>query len=433
MASPAQLSPSAVTIPPPELHEATILDNATALGEEVRCVIPSLDPLLATDPMPWPVVTTSEGSFYPKKGERAQLAYPIDGPPVIHWWEPGERSPDKAISGERGPEGKEGSEGPKGETGATGPTGPEGPKGEKGATGATGATGAEGPQGKEGPAGAASTEDWKASCRAATTANITISTALNNADTLDGVTLATGDRVLVKNQTTTKENGIWVVGVTPARATDADAAGELSGGTSVYVEEGTVNKRRVFTILTAGSITPGTTSHEWTQLQGRDFGLVEALPSTEAVKGDRCTYKAATGVYWELVYTEEATYPWAKVGGPPLRTLESTKRETTSATYQTTGAPSVTVPLAAAARFSLGVENAISVAATKEARMGLFLNTVETANVNCLVTTLSNPGPAVTVQTIAAGKAAQARYKSDGTNNASFFSMYIEVDPLRVG
>src|SRR5690348_17091598 len=61
----------------------------------------------------------------------------------------------------------------------------------------------------------AGSNSFKEPCRAATTANITISTALNNADVLDGVTLATGDRVLVKNQTTEKENGIYIVGVTP--------------------------------------------------------------------------------------------------------------------------------------------------------------------------------------------------------------------------
>jgi hypothetical protein len=146
-------------------------------------------------------------------------------------------------------------------------------------TGDKGQEGPEGKEGKEGAAGApgvASTEDWKASCRAATTANITIATALNNGDTLDGVVLATGDRVLVKNQTTKKENGIWVVGVTPARATDADAAGELSGGTVTYVEEGTVNAKRVFKIITHGSITPGTTEHEWEALVPKQtFGSTE--------------------------------------------------------------------------------------------------------------------------------------------------------------
>jgi hypothetical protein len=105
--------------------------------------------------------------------------------------------------------------------------------------------------------------DVKASVRAATTADITIATALNSGDSLDGVTLSNGDRILVKNQTDKAENGIWVVAATPARAGDADGAGELSGGSFVFVEEGTANADTGWVITTNGSITPGTTAHDW--------------------------------------------------------------------------------------------------------------------------------------------------------------------------
>lgn len=81
----------------------------------------------------------------------------------------------------------------------------------------------------------------KQACRAATTANITIATALNNGDTLDGVTLATSDRVLVKNQTDPTENGIYVVAASPARATDFDGWSEIPGSV-VSVLEGTANE-----------------------------------------------------------------------------------------------------------------------------------------------------------------------------------------------
>ena len=82
--------------------------------------------------------------------------------------------------------------------------------------------------------------DVKDSCVAATTANITISTALNNGDTLDGVSLSTNDRVLVKDQSTQSENGIYVVGSSPARAADL-AAGADAAGFFTFVEQGTVN------------------------------------------------------------------------------------------------------------------------------------------------------------------------------------------------
>jgi hypothetical protein len=67
--------------------------------------------------------------------------------------------------------------------------------------------------------------DWKASVRAATTSDITLSSDLENGDVVDGVTLATGDRVLVKNQSTGSQNGIYVVKASgaPDRSTDADS------------------------------------------------------------------------------------------------------------------------------------------------------------------------------------------------------------------
>ena len=71
--------------------------------------------------------------------------------------------------------------------------------------------------------------DIKDSCKVASTANVTIATALNNGDVFDGISLSTGDRVLLKDQNTASENGIYIVGASPSRADDlptgADAAG----------------------------------------------------------------------------------------------------------------------------------------------------------------------------------------------------------------
>lgn len=83
-------------------------------------------------------------------------------------------------------------------------------------------------------------DQWKQPVRVATTGDITIATALNAGDTLDGVTLAAGDRVLVKDQSTPEENGIWVVGATPVRAADMDDDDEVLGA-AVYVIAGTTN------------------------------------------------------------------------------------------------------------------------------------------------------------------------------------------------
>ncbi len=76
--------------------------------------------------------------------------------------------------------------------------------------------------------------------RAVSTANITIATALNNGDTIDGVTLATNDLVLVAGQTAPAENGIYVVGASPARDSSFDTYDEHPG-VYISVMEGTAN------------------------------------------------------------------------------------------------------------------------------------------------------------------------------------------------
>ena len=110
--------------------------------------------------------------------------------------------------------------------------------------------------------------DIKDSCTAATTANITISTALNNGDTLDGVTLSTNDRVLVKNQNTASENGIYKVGSSPARVDDL-AAGVDAAGAFTFVEQGTVNGDNAFVCSSdKGSAVVGTNNLTFVQFSG---------------------------------------------------------------------------------------------------------------------------------------------------------------------
>lgn len=82
--------------------------------------------------------------------------------------------------------------------------------------------------------------NWKDSVRAASTGNLTLT---GPGSSIDGVTLSSGDRVLVKNQTTVSQNGIYVFNgsaVTMTRTTDASTFAELEGAT-VVVEEGSSN------------------------------------------------------------------------------------------------------------------------------------------------------------------------------------------------
>lgn len=115
--------------------------------------------------------------------------------------------------------------------------------------------------------------DNKPSVRAATTGAI----ALTATQTIDGVALAVGDRVLVKDQTDGRQNGIYsVTAAAWTRTTDADTGIDLTAGARVYVEEGSANGTRVWYLTTSGAITLGTT-----QLQFKD----EHPGASETVRG----------------------------------------------------------------------------------------------------------------------------------------------------
>jgi hypothetical protein len=137
--------------------------------------------------------------------------------------------------------------------------------------------------------------DWKASVRAATTANVTLASDLENGDTLDGVTLATGDRILVKNQSTGSQNGIYVVKASgaPDRSTDADTGAELTSNFAVFVEEGTANADQGYVLTNDGAITVGTTALTFTQFTG--LGQIVAGDGL-AKTGNTLNVTAGTGI-----------------------------------------------------------------------------------------------------------------------------------------
>ena len=234
----------------------------------------------------------------------------------------------------KGPQGDQGIQGPQGAQGATGATGAQGPQGIQGIQGPTGNTGPQGPQGDPGPTGAtgsqgpagvgvpaggstgaplikASSADydtkwnsgalnmggfpinamsgpsagtdaanktyvdteiqllqWKQSVRAATTANITLS----GNQTVDGVALSTGERCLVKNQTTPAQNGVYIVAVSSwTRAVDYNSSLEIVGS-AIIVQEGTVNADTVWLCTTNTLITVGTTALSFSRLAGIPAG-----------------------------------------------------------------------------------------------------------------------------------------------------------------
>jgi hypothetical protein len=115
--------------------------------------------------------------------------------------------------------------------------------------------------------------DVKQSVRVATTAAVNLAADLQTGDVIDGVTLAAGDRVLVKNQVSGSENGIYVAVAsgTALRSSDANGTidtGELKPGTFAFVEEGTTNSDKGFVVSTNGTITIDSTAIAWTQFSG---------------------------------------------------------------------------------------------------------------------------------------------------------------------
>lgn len=105
----------------------------------------------------------------------------------------------------------------------------------------------------------------KGTVRVATTANGVLASAFANGQTIDGVTLVTGNRILLKNQSAPAENGIYTVNASgaPTRATDMDVWSEVAGAW-VTVQEGTVNADTVWLSTANDGGTLNTTAITWT-------------------------------------------------------------------------------------------------------------------------------------------------------------------------
>ena len=103
-----------------------------------------------------------------------------------------------------------------------------------------------------------------------TGSNVSLANDLQNGDSLDGVTLATGDRVLLTDQTDPTENGIYVVVASGAasRSPDADSNAEVEANMFCWVEEGTLYADSGWALITNNPITLGSTSLTFTQFSG---------------------------------------------------------------------------------------------------------------------------------------------------------------------
>jgi hypothetical protein len=273
-------------------------------------------------------------------------------------------------------------------------------------------------------------------------------------------------------------------GWTLVRPSDADSPGDVTEGMLVPVEDGETNQQTSWIQRTPGPIEVGTTAQTFEALTAgargvaggdlvgtyskpsiaeavidagnmaegailrpsfgagvRDYGIVSTLPTAPAPSlGDVCRYKAAVGVYWNLLYTGESGLPWAVIGATPLF-AEVAKEETTAsktfADLETKG-PSITVPLKGDYDVEIGarvfdntayafMSYAIGATAATEADQYGPVAGFETS------TTIGVQGSRPRrKEGIAASTAIVAKYSVEG-GTAFYSRRWLRVTPVRVG
>lgn len=482
MANPSKILNAAIEPDPPQVYEGRIAKAPTGLDDEVYVVIPDIDDQALSEPCNWEPAIRSDGLYFPVKGAPCLVAFPYTGDPwVVEFWVVSGK-PDVPVTGEQGPEGPEGPAGPAGPEGPQGKQGVEGkqgPEGKQGVEGKQGLQGVEGPQGKEGKEGKEGPQGKEGkegpqgkegaagmgiiNARYASTANVAFATRTGNklessfavtlAEVLgEGSSPAVGNYILLKNQTTAADNGVYQVINTGAggvkwvmeRVPEMDSSADLRSGMIITVAEGTRNADRQFTLTTDGTLTLNTTGLTFAVIAPKDFGIVTELPTSKAIAGDKCSYKAdaTNGIMWDLVYDGEGTYPWKKIGGPPLLAEIETIEETSSATYTnlTTVGPSITAPLKGDYVIELGCYLLSNNAAVNAARMAPQVGAVEANDEDAVVGVQKEGLGFASVSRkkkkagIAAATAIVAKYKvQTAAQLMKFRSRWMSIDPNRVG
>jgi hypothetical protein len=124
----------------------------------------------------------------------------------------------------------------------------------------------------------------------ASTANVVILSALEAGDVIDGVTLVAGDRVLLKDQSTATENGLYLAVSSGAASRDPehDTIAELSGG-MVITNQGTANDNKIFLCTTDTDATLGSTSITYTTITPQNVGTVTSITAGTGLSGGAIT------------------------------------------------------------------------------------------------------------------------------------------------
>ena len=140
--------------------------------------------------------------------------------------------------------------------------------------------------------------DAKGSVKVATSTAGTLATSFTNGQTVDGIVLATNDRILIKNQASQAENGIYVVNASgaPTRATDMDVWTEVPGA-FVVVEEGTANADTIWLCTSNQGGTLGSTAITFQQIPTTaglsNTNFVDKEIPSGAINGSNTAYTLA--------------------------------------------------------------------------------------------------------------------------------------------
>jgi len=175
----------------------------------------------------------------------------------------------------------------------------------------------------------------KDSVRVATTTNGDLATAYENGDTVDGVVLNTGDRILLKNQTTGSEDGIYTVNASgaPTRAKDFDTSTDARSGSLVLVQEGTTNADTIWQLTTNAPITLGSTSLTFTQVDASHNLLSSKHGDTlsgTVVRGDSIVGNSTPA--WSRIGIGTASKRWKSDGTDPSWAWDNVVTKTSTAT-----------------------------------------------------------------------------------------------------
>tara|TARA_Y100000114_G_scaffold156598_1_gene184308 strand:- start:147 stop:3143 length:2997 start_codon:yes stop_codon:yes gene_type:complete len=146
--------------------------------------------------------------------------------------------------------------------------------------------------------------DIKESVKVATTASGTLASSFANGQTVDGVTLATGDRILIKDQSTASENGVYTVNASgaPTRAADFDSAADVTSGAFLFVEQGSTNADSGFVLTTDGGAGGPDTSSRYTGFDAL-FGSATSIDQT-GLALDSTTYTTTSA---SISFTTDAS------------------------------------------------------------------------------------------------------------------------------